>query len=94
MLLPGTQVQVMDATDAQFQESIASQVGIPEDATGWSFDDRCRLVNYCRQHLGLDVFAVKTIPNNSESIPAAELFEPDGRSYEAGLQPVDVKVSE
>lgn len=86
MLLPGTTVAVMDATDAQFQKDIADQVGIPADTIGWSFDDRVRLINYCRQHLGFDPCAS---PNKSsaqavETLPDAELIEGREQSPPAG----------
>lgn len=92
MLLPGTNVQVMDATDAQFQQAIAEKVGIAPDDLGWSFDDRCRLINHLRR-MGRDVFAnppkniPETIPNNSETVQSAELFGVYEAAPEANLQP-------
>lgn len=86
LVLPGLSVNVMDATDEQFQDAIAQKAGIAPDDLGWSFDDRCRLINHLRK-AGRDVFAApnekssasnskqfQTIQDNSERVPDGELF--------------------
>ena len=86
MLLPGTNVQVMDATDAQFEAFLVS-VGlaiVDGEIAEWSFDDRVRLINFARKN-GIDLFAEpnknnsdqeqEQFENNSETELIGELFE-------------------
>jgi hypothetical protein len=82
--LPGTAVQVMDATDVQFQ-ALAERSGLRIDTelAAWSFDDRIRFINYCRGQ-GIDLFAT---PNakSSQSVPGTEVFAGDQRTLQAAL---------
>jgi hypothetical protein len=86
MLLPtahGPAVNVMDATDEEFQAFVEwwCMLDIPVDNLGWSFDDRCRLINHYRKQ-GVDLFKDLN-GNNSETIPAAELFVVPDTAQEA-----------
>lgn len=91
LLLPGTTVTVMDASDAQFQSFVAtSGLKVNENGiAGWSFDDRIRTINHARKY-GLDLFGLanknnsdgeqKQFGNNSPS----ELFDVPEAALQAG----------
>lgn len=104
LLLPGTNVQVMDATDAQFEAFLVSQslAIVDGEIAEWSFDDRVRLINFARKN-GVDLFAQpnknnsepeqKQFGNNSENELIGELFDGGGVAPQAvrdDMQAVDV----
>lgn len=99
LVLPGTNVQVMSATDEQFQQLVDAS-GLKIDANGiaeWSFDDRIRFINYARRR-GIDLFAS---PNKNNSEPEqkqfgnnspTELFEGAEVALEAGALSIDASM--
>lgn len=90
LTLPGQSVNVMDATDAQFQAFVtAQQLNIADDESeAWSFDDRCRLINHGRKY-GIDLFAANR--NNL----AAQLFSSPETAANAGSGDIEeIKVEE
>jgi hypothetical protein len=81
-------VSVEQASDAEFQAWVVSsglndlvdEDGIPE----WSFDDRCRLLNFAlRKGYALKFEANKNNSNNSPKNSEKELFEGDEPPLEA-----------
>ena len=70
----GSPVSVLDATDEQF-EAFIKQIGIPvkagDEGQRWSFDNRCRAINYAlkyRLHLPfVDTNNSEPNKNNSDS---------------------------